>query len=163
HHDLRALGGQRLGIPLADALSGPGDDRHLVLEPHPSLLARLARKLHSPFARIKDPDERILLRNDPGPAYPPRPANTPATHGTSTIGLHENMLLTYGRGVSMIDSRALSPSLGVEFTGVRDPLDDAFVHRAAEALKWRGVLLVRGLHLDDAQQLAFSRRLGEVV
>ncbi|WP_460071410.1 TauD/TfdA dioxygenase family protein [Streptomyces sp. YKOK-I1] len=63
----------------------------------------------------------------------------------------------------MIDSKALSPSLGVEFTGVSDPLDDAFVTRAAEALKWRGVLLVRGLHLDDAQQLAFSRRLGEVV
>ncbi|MEU1511438.1 TauD/TfdA family dioxygenase [Streptomyces sp. NPDC005811] len=63
----------------------------------------------------------------------------------------------------MIDSKALSPSLGVEFTGVSDPLDDAFVARAAEALKWRGVLLVRGLHLDDEQQLAFSRRLGEVV
>ncbi|MFI1049881.1 TauD/TfdA dioxygenase family protein [Streptomyces griseoruber] len=63
----------------------------------------------------------------------------------------------------MIGSKALSPSLGVEFTGVSDPLDDAFVTRAAEALKWRGVLLVRGLHLDDEQQLAFSRRLGEVV
>ncbi|WNM31874.1 TauD/TfdA family dioxygenase [Streptomyces sp. Li-HN-5-11] len=63
----------------------------------------------------------------------------------------------------MIESKALSPSLGVEFTGVADPLDDAFVQRAAEALKWRGVLLVRGLHLDDERQLAFSRRLGEVV
>ncbi|WP_329539109.1 TauD/TfdA dioxygenase family protein [Streptomyces sp. NBC_01358] len=63
----------------------------------------------------------------------------------------------------MIDSKALSPSLGVEFTGVTDPLDSAFVHRAAEALKWRGVLLVRGLHLDDEQQLAFSRTLGQVV
>lgn len=63
----------------------------------------------------------------------------------------------------MIESKALSPSLGVEFTGVTDPLDDAFVLRAAEALKWRGVLLVRGLHLDDEGQLALSRRLGEVV
>ncbi|WP_309058855.1 TauD/TfdA family dioxygenase [Streptomyces sp.] len=63
----------------------------------------------------------------------------------------------------MIESKALSPSLGVEFTGVTDPLDDAFVHRAVEALTWRGVLLVRGLHLDDEQQLAFSRTLGEVV
>ncbi|MEV1069894.1 TauD/TfdA family dioxygenase [Streptomyces sp. NPDC050263] len=63
----------------------------------------------------------------------------------------------------MIESKALSPSLGVEFTGVTDPLDDSFVERAAEALKWRGVLLVRGLHLDDDRQLAFSRRLGEVV
>ncbi|WP_089104823.1 TauD/TfdA dioxygenase family protein [Streptomyces hyaluromycini] len=63
----------------------------------------------------------------------------------------------------MIDSKAVSPSLGVEFTGVTDPLDDTFVHRCVEALKWRGVLVVRGLHLDDGQQLAFSRRLGEVV
>ncbi|MCX4766577.1 TauD/TfdA family dioxygenase [Streptomyces sp. NBC_01275] len=63
----------------------------------------------------------------------------------------------------MIESKALSPSLGVEFTGVTDPLDDAFVQRCVEALKWRGVLLVRGLHLDDDQQLAFSRRIGEVV
>ncbi|MGQ4336097.1 TauD/TfdA family dioxygenase, partial [Streptomyces hayashii] len=63
----------------------------------------------------------------------------------------------------MIESKALSPALGVEFTGVTDPLDDSFVQRCAEALKWRGVLLVRGLHLDDERQLAFSRRLGEVV
>ncbi|MFF7734493.1 TauD/TfdA family dioxygenase [Streptomyces sp. NPDC007984] len=63
----------------------------------------------------------------------------------------------------MIESKALSPALGVEFIGVADPLDDSFVHRCAEALKWRGVLLVRGLHLDDERQLAFSRRLGEVV
>ncbi|MDX3382268.1 TauD/TfdA family dioxygenase [Streptomyces niveiscabiei] len=63
----------------------------------------------------------------------------------------------------MIESKALSPALGVEFTGVTDPLDDSFVHRCAEALTWRGVLLVRGLHLDDERQPAFSRRLGEVV
>ncbi|MET9969895.1 TauD/TfdA family dioxygenase, partial [Streptomyces sp. NPDC006356] len=63
----------------------------------------------------------------------------------------------------MIESKALTPALGVEFTGVTDPLDDAFVQRCAEALTWRGVLLVRGLHLDDERQLAFSRRLGEVV
>ncbi|MEH0421297.1 TauD/TfdA dioxygenase family protein [Streptomyces sp. B21-083] len=63
----------------------------------------------------------------------------------------------------MIDSVALSPAFGVEFTGVTDALDDSFVHRCVEALKWRGVLLVRGLHLDDEQQLAFSRRMGEVV
>ncbi|MET9830825.1 TauD/TfdA family dioxygenase [Streptomyces sp. NPDC006385] len=63
----------------------------------------------------------------------------------------------------MIESKALSPSLGVEFTGVTDPLDDSFVQRCVEALKWRGVLLVRGLHLDDKQQIAFSRRLGAVV
>ncbi|MFF5254531.1 hypothetical protein ACFY4K_21145 [Streptomyces leeuwenhoekii] len=61
----------------------------------------------------------------------------------------------------MIRSKALSASLGVEFTGVTDPLDDAFVHRAAEALTRRGVLLVRGLHLDDEQRSAFSRTLGD--
>ncbi|MFF0224113.1 TauD/TfdA dioxygenase family protein [Streptomyces sp. NPDC004629] len=63
----------------------------------------------------------------------------------------------------MIESKALSPSLGVEFTGVTDPLNGAFLHRCVEALTWRGVLLVRGLHLDDEQQLAFSRSLGDVV
>jgi len=63
----------------------------------------------------------------------------------------------------MIETKALSPSLGVEVTGVADLLDDALISRCVEALKWRGVLLVRGLHLDDEAQLAFSRRLGEVV
>ncbi len=63
----------------------------------------------------------------------------------------------------MIETKALSPSLGVEVTGVADLLDDTLVSRCVEALKWRGVLLVRGLHLDDEAQLAFSRRFGEVV
>jgi alpha-ketoglutarate-dependent taurine dioxygenase len=51
----------------------------------------------------------------------------------------------------------------VEVTDVEDLLDDSLISRCLEALKWRGVLLVRGLHLDDERQLAFSRRLGEVV
>ena len=63
----------------------------------------------------------------------------------------------------MIETRALSPSLGVEVVGVADLLDDTLVSRCVEALKWRGVLLVRGLHLDDGAQLTFSRKLGEVV
>ncbi|MBW8482681.1 TauD/TfdA dioxygenase family protein [Actinomadura parmotrematis] len=63
----------------------------------------------------------------------------------------------------MIETKALSPSLGVEVTGVEDLLDPTVIARLTEALKWRGVLLIRGLHLDDAAQLAFSRRLGEVV
>ncbi|NUU24850.1 MAG: TauD/TfdA family dioxygenase [Streptomycetaceae bacterium] len=63
----------------------------------------------------------------------------------------------------MIETRALSPSLGVEVGGVEDLLDDAVVHQCLEALKWRGVLLIRGLHLDDDAQLAFSRKVGEVV
>jgi alpha-ketoglutarate-dependent taurine dioxygenase len=63
----------------------------------------------------------------------------------------------------MVETRALSQHLGVEVTGVTDLLDDALISRCLEALKWRGVLLIRGLHLDDDAQLAFSRRLGEVV
>ncbi|MFC5753161.1 TauD/TfdA dioxygenase family protein [Actinomadura rugatobispora] len=63
----------------------------------------------------------------------------------------------------MTETRALSPSLGVEVTGVEDLLDDALISRCLEALKWRGVLLIRGLHLDDEGQLAFSRKIGEVV
>jgi alpha-ketoglutarate-dependent taurine dioxygenase len=63
----------------------------------------------------------------------------------------------------MLETKALSPSLGVEVTGVDDVLDAEVIHRCAEALKWRGVLLIRGLSLDDEQQLAFSGKLGEVV
>ncbi|GAA2401977.1 TauD/TfdA family dioxygenase [Actinomadura vinacea] len=63
----------------------------------------------------------------------------------------------------MMETRALSPSLGVAVSGVEDPFDDTLISRCLEALKWRGVLLVRGLDLDDAGQLAFSRKLGEVV
>ena len=63
----------------------------------------------------------------------------------------------------MVETTALSPHLGVQVTGVEDLLDDAVASRCPEALKWRGVLLFRGLHLDDEAQIAFSRRLGEVV
>jgi alpha-ketoglutarate-dependent taurine dioxygenase len=63
----------------------------------------------------------------------------------------------------MIETRALSPGLGVEVTGVVDLLDEGLISRCVEVLKWRGVLLVRGLHLDDEGQVAFSRGVGEVV
>jgi len=63
----------------------------------------------------------------------------------------------------MVETVALSPSLGVEVTGVEDLLDPGLVTRCVEALKWRGVLLIRGANLDDEAQLAFSRKLGEVV
>ncbi|MFJ8022665.1 TauD/TfdA dioxygenase family protein [Streptomyces sp. NPDC096311] len=62
----------------------------------------------------------------------------------------------------MIATKALSPSLGVEVTGVGNLLDDQLISRCAEALQWRGILLIRGLHLDDEGQLAFSRKLGKV-
>jgi alpha-ketoglutarate-dependent taurine dioxygenase len=63
----------------------------------------------------------------------------------------------------VIQTTALSPHLGVQVTGVGDLRDDTLISRFLEALKWRGVLLIRGLHLDDDAQLAFSRKLGEVV
>jgi len=63
----------------------------------------------------------------------------------------------------MIETRALSPHLGVAVTGVDGGFHDVLISRCLEALKWRGVLLIRGLHLDDEGQLAFSRRLGQVV
>jgi alpha-ketoglutarate-dependent taurine dioxygenase len=63
----------------------------------------------------------------------------------------------------MIETRALSPHLGVEVTGVDGAFDDVLICRCLEALKWRGVLLIRGLRLDDDAQLAFSRQLGQVV
>jgi len=65
--------------------------------------------------------------------------------------------------ISMIETRALSPSLVVEVSGVSGLLDDALISRCLEALKWRGVLLIRGAHLDDEAQVAFSRKLGQVV
>jgi alpha-ketoglutarate-dependent taurine dioxygenase len=65
--------------------------------------------------------------------------------------------------IFMIETKALRPGLGVEVLGAADLRDDALIGRCAEALKWRGVLLVRGLGLDDDGQLALCRRLGEVV
>ena len=63
----------------------------------------------------------------------------------------------------MVETKALSPHLGVQVLGAENLLDDAVVAQCLEALKWRGVLLIRGADLDDDQQLAFSRRIGEVV
>lgn len=62
----------------------------------------------------------------------------------------------------MIETKALRPSLGVEVTGVEDLADERVIAQCMEALKWRGVLLIRGLNLDNDAQLAFSRRLGTV-
>ncbi|CAN5580995.1 TauD/TfdA family dioxygenase [soil metagenome] len=67
----------------------------------------------------------------------------------------------------MTETVALTPALGVEVTGVSaDPQGNRFdelIPRCLEALKWRGVLLIRGLDLDDEAQLQWSRRLGTVL
>jgi alpha-ketoglutarate-dependent taurine dioxygenase len=73
------------------------------------------------------------------------------------------MILLSGREIFMVETRALSPHLGVEVTGVENLLDDVVVAQCLEALKWRGVLLFRGLNLEDDAQVAFSRKLGELV
>ncbi len=62
----------------------------------------------------------------------------------------------------MIQTTALTPSLGVEVTGIDNLDDDRVVAQLLEALKWRGVLLIRGRNLDDDAQLACSRKLGKV-
>lgn len=62
-----------------------------------------------------------------------------------------------------MQTSALTPALGVEVSGVEDLTDDRVAIRCLEALKWRGVLLIRGLDLDDEQQIAFSRKLGDVL
>ena len=59
----------------------------------------------------------------------------------------------------------LSPTVGAEVIGVdRDRLldDDDLAASTLEALDAHGVLVFRGLHLDDATQVAFSKRLGRV-
>ncbi len=60
----------------------------------------------------------------------------------------------------------LGAALGAEIVGAdRDRLlhDDAFPAWCLDALEANGVLVFRGLHLDDATQVAFSKRLGRVV
>lgn len=63
----------------------------------------------------------------------------------------------------MTETVALTPALGVEVIGVLELPDEALIARCLEALKWRGVLLIRGLDLDDAGQLLWSRKLGSVL
>lgn len=62
----------------------------------------------------------------------------------------------------MIETKALRPSMGVEVIGAESLDNEGVIAQCLEALKWRGVLLIRGLSLDDEAQLAFSRRLGDV-
>jgi alpha-ketoglutarate-dependent taurine dioxygenase len=63
----------------------------------------------------------------------------------------------------MAETIALGAELGaelVDFGAPADLLADAVIAQCREALKWRGVLLIRGAHFDDDAQLAFSRKFG---
>jgi alpha-ketoglutarate-dependent taurine dioxygenase len=64
-----------------------------------------------------------------------------------------------------ITLRPLSDTVGAEVLGL-DPerllTDEALAAWTLEALDAHGALVLRGLHLDDTTQIAFSRRLGKV-
>lgn len=63
----------------------------------------------------------------------------------------------------MAETKALDPELGAELVDVGDAaalLADDVIAQCREALKWRGVLLIRGAHFDDDQQVTFSRKFG---
>jgi len=64
-----------------------------------------------------------------------------------------------------LTTEPLAATVGAEVVGIdRDQLldDDAFPAWCLDALDANGVLVFRGLHLDDATQVAFSKRLGTV-
>jgi len=65
-----------------------------------------------------------------------------------------------------ISTRKLGETVGAEVIGVdRNRLlhDEAVPEACLEALDANGVLVFKELHVDDATQVAFARRLGEVV
>jgi alpha-ketoglutarate-dependent taurine dioxygenase len=67
--------------------------------------------------------------------------------------------------VSVIATEKLSPTVGAQVVGVDgDQLlaDPALPAWTLEALEDHGALVFRDLHIDDATQVAFSRRLGQV-
>jgi alpha-ketoglutarate-dependent taurine dioxygenase len=67
--------------------------------------------------------------------------------------------------MAVITTERLSPTVGAQVVGLgRDQLleDDALPHWTLETLEAHGALVFRDLHLDDATQVAFSKRLGRV-
>ena len=67
--------------------------------------------------------------------------------------------------MTTLTTEPLGADVGAEIVGAdRDRLltDEAFPALCLEALEAHGVLVFRGLHLDDATQVAFSKRLGRV-
>ena len=83
-----------------------------------------------------------------------------ASHGgTSAMGMGAAV-------IDVIKTKQLGDTVGAEVVDVdRDRLlhDDDLPMACLEALDANGVLLFRELHMDDATQVAFCRRLGEVV
>jgi alpha-ketoglutarate-dependent taurine dioxygenase len=68
--------------------------------------------------------------------------------------------------MEVITTKKLGDLVGAEVLDVdRDRLlhDDAFPEAFLDALEANGVLLFRQMHLDDATQVAFCKRLGKVV
>jgi alpha-ketoglutarate-dependent taurine dioxygenase len=64
-----------------------------------------------------------------------------------------------------ITCEPLTPTVGAEVGGLsaeRLARDDAVAAAILDALEQYGVLVLRGLHLDPENQVAFSRRLGEI-
>jgi alpha-ketoglutarate-dependent taurine dioxygenase len=67
--------------------------------------------------------------------------------------------------MTTLTTEPLGADVGAEIVGAdREQLlnDEAFPARCLEELEAHGVLVFRGLHLDDATQIAFSKRLGRV-
>ncbi len=67
--------------------------------------------------------------------------------------------------MSAIAATKLSPTVGAQVVGVDDDqllADPALPAWTLEALEAHGVLVFEDLHIDDATQVAFSRRLGQV-
>jgi alpha-ketoglutarate-dependent taurine dioxygenase len=59
----------------------------------------------------------------------------------------------------------LTPDVGVEITGLSGPqlVEPDVAAEVGEALDRHGVVVVRDAHIDDADLVAFSRRLGDLV
>jgi Taurine catabolism dioxygenase TauD, TfdA family len=74
-------------------------------------------------------------------------------------------LPTIRRESTVAETIAFSPALGAALTisNAEDLYDEAVISCCREALKWRGVLLIRGAYFDDAAQLAFSASFGPVL
>jgi alpha-ketoglutarate-dependent taurine dioxygenase len=67
--------------------------------------------------------------------------------------------------MSVITIEKLSDTVGAEVVGVDGAAllnDDSLPERTLEALEANGALVFRDLHIDDATQVAFSKRLGRV-